>query len=182
MCWTIILTTFLAHKIPSMHNMIFAGLEWTSKMSSSDDDCNQLKRRKRPRTTSLRSNEGGELTETKKLCCMCQSDSIPDIDAAHQQLLEYDNLRAHYFCLLFSSGLGQSGLESEGLHGFMPADVRRELKRGSRLKCVYCKKKGATVGCARQQCKKSYHLPCGIKNGSLQEFFDQVYLFWIFAV
>eukprot|EP00093_Oithona_nana_P004399 04399.XXX_36607_34362_1 [CDS] Oithona nana genome sequencing. len=142
-------------------------------MSSSDDDCNQLKRRKRPRTTSLRSNEGGELTETKKLCCMCQSDSIPDIDAAHQQLLEYDNLRAHYFCLLFSSGLGQTGLESEGLHGFMPADVRRELKRGSRLKCVYCKKKGATVGCARQQCKKSYHLPCGIKNGSLQEFFDQ---------
>ena len=144
-------------------------------MSSSDDDCNQLKRRKRPRTASLKSNEAIEAE--KKLCCMCQSDSIPDIDAAHQQLLEFENLRAHYFCLLFSSGLGQSGQEHEGLHGFMPADVRREMKRGSRLKCVYCKKKGASVGCARQQCKKSYHLPCGMKNGSLQEFFDQVQRF-----
>ena len=142
--------------------------------STSDEDCNTVKSRKRPRTTSLRSNDGE--VNSKKLCCMCQSESIPDIDAAHQQLLEYDNLRAHYFCLLFSSGLGQSGQESEGLHGFMPIDVRRELKRGSRLKCVYCKKKGASVGCARQQCKKSYHLPCGMKNGSLQEYFDQVKL------
>ena len=62
---------------------------------------------------------------------------------------------------------------SAGLHGFLPVDVRRELKRGSRLKCVYCKKKGATVGCAKQQCKKSYHLPCGMENNSLNQFFDQ---------
>merc|ERR1711971_1334783 len=40
-------------------------------------------------------------------------------------------------------------------------------------KCVYCKLKGATVGCTKQECKKSYHLPCGMKHGSLQEFFDQ---------
>ena len=52
--------------------------------------------------------------------------------------------------------------------------MRRELKRGARLKCVYCKLKGATVGCAKAECKKSYHLPCGMKHGSLQEFFDQV--------
>ena len=119
--------------------------------------------RKRPRANSV----------GKNVCNLCQLEKIPDFED-HQPLIEFQNLKAHYFCLLFSSGLGQSGTETEGLHGFMPADVRRELKRGARLKCVYCKLKGATVGCAKQECKKSYHLPCGMKHGSMQEFFDQV--------
>jgi len=38
---------------------------------------------------------------------------------------------------------------------------------------VYCRKKGATVGCAEQKCKKSYHLNCGKKHNSLMQFFDQ---------
>lgn len=144
-------------------------------MSSSDEDF-KPSNRKRLRTASMSSDHGPDFTprSSKKLCNLCQKEAIPDMDSTKQQILEYDNLRAHYFCLLFSSGLGQSGLESEGLHGFMPSDVRRELKRGARLKCVYCKKKGATVGCARQACKKSYHLPCGMLNGALQEHFDQV--------
>jgi len=108
----------------------------------------------------------------KKVCNLCQLEKIPDFED-HQPLIEFEDLRAHYFCLLFSSGLGQSGQESEGLQGFIASDVRRELKRGARLKCVYCKLKGATVGCAKAECKKSYHLPCGMKHGSLQEFFDQ---------
>jgi len=149
-------------------------------MSSSDDDFtkaqNSARGRKRPRTISTiiaATAVADDENSKKKLCHLCQKESIPDMDQSHQQLLEYDSLRAHYFCLLFSSGLGQSGTESEGLHGFLPVDVRRELKRGSRLKCVYCKKKGATVGCAKQQCKKSYHLPCGMENNSLNQFFDQ---------
>ena len=42
---------------------------------------------------------------------------------------------AHYFCLLFSSGLEQRGGEGEGLRGFLAQDIRRELRRGQRLKC-----------------------------------------------
>ena len=139
-------------------------------MSSTDDETKNavtgFKNRKRPRSNSA---GGGK----KKVCNLCQLEKIPGFED-HQPLIEYQNLKAHYFCLLFSSGLGQSGQETEGLQGFMPSDVRRELKRGARLKCVYCKLKGATVGCAKQECKKSYHLPCGMKHGSLQEFFDQV--------
>ena len=126
-----------------------------------------------PRPSSSKLESGGA---SKKVCNICKKEEIPGLDRNHAQLLEYRALRAHYFCLLFSSGLGQSGHEAEGLQGFMPYDVQREIKRGSRLKCVYCKEKGATVGCARQQCKKSYHLPCGIENSSLQQFFDQVTL------
>ena len=64
------------------------------------------------------------------------------------------SLSVHYFCLLFSSGLGQSGTENEGIKGFLMPDIKKEIKRGSRLKCVYCRKKGATVGCAEPKCKK----------------------------
>ena len=42
---------------------------------------------------------------------------------------------AHYFCLLFSSGLEQRGGEGEGIRGFLAPDIRRELRRGQRLKC-----------------------------------------------
>ena len=89
-------------------------------------------------------------------------------------LLETDGVRAHHFCLLFASGLGQSGHdEDDGLRGFLPSEIRAEVKRGARLKCVYCKSKGATVGCSRQQCKKSYHLPCGEANSSLQQYYGK---------
>ena len=89
-------------------------------------------------------------------------------------LLEADGVRAHHFCLLFASGLGQSGHdEDDGLRGFLPSEIRAEVKRGARLKCVYCKRKGATVGCSRPQCKKSYHLPCGEANRSLQQYYGK---------
>lgn len=138
-------------------------------MSSSEEELNK-KKKKRQRSSSSSCSMTPDA-----VCRLCQSDKIPGFDGEHGQLLEcpVTKLRAHYFCLLFSSGLGQSGHESEGLHGFMPVDIRKEMKRGARLKCVYCKKKGATVGCARQQCKKSYHLPCGMQNQSLQQFYDQ---------
>ena len=139
-------------------------------MSSTDEENLKATAAAKPERKRPRKSMSGE---KPLLCNLCQLEKIPDFEN-HQPLLEFQDLRAHYFCLLFSSGLGQSGQESEGLHGFMPSDVRRELKRGARLKCVYCKLKGATVGCAKQECKKSYHLPCGMKHGSLQEFFDQV--------
>ena len=46
----------------------------------------------------------------------------------------------------------------------------QEWYRGKRLKCTYCKKGGATIGCVGKPCKKAYHLNCGIRNGSHQEF------------
>ena len=73
-----------------------------------------------------------------------------------------DTISAHYFCLLFSSGLGQRRVK-----GFLVEDIRREVGWGFRLKCVYCHKKRATVGCAEPKCKKCYHQNCGKKHNSL---------------
>jgi len=86
-------------------------------------------------------------------------------------LYEYGVCRAHHFCLMFSSGLEQKGEEDQGIMGFQPDDIIKEWKRGSYLKCFYCKKKYSTVGCIATGCRKCYHLPCGLENGSLQQFF-----------
>lgn len=79
---------------------------------------------------------------------------------------------AHYFCLLFAPGLQTNGEDDEGIKGFLPADILKEWRRGQRLKCSFCTKSYATVGCFGKSCKKAYHLPCGIRNGSHQEFCD----------
>ena len=75
-------------------------------------------------------------------CKLCSTSE--GVLAADTLLTSGAGLTAHYFCLLFSSGLRQAGGEAEGLRGFLGADVQREVKRGARLKCVYCRKKGAT--------------------------------------
>jgi len=120
-----------------------------------------------------RQEEAGEdmNEERKAVCKLCCSSrkGILSVDV----LLSAHGLTSHYFCLLFSSGLGQAGGEGEGLRGFLPGDINREAKRGARLKCVYCRKKGATVGCAEPKCKKSYHLNCGNTHKALFQFYDQ---------
>jgi len=67
----------------------------------------------------------------------------------------------HYFCLLFSSQGVQRGKDEEGLNGFLPEDIRNEVKRGAGIKCDMCKRPGATIPCRVKKCKKNYHFTCG---------------------
>ncbi|KAM9710134.1 uncharacterized protein phf11 isoform 2-T2 [Menidia menidia] len=68
---------------------------------------------------------------------------------------------------LFSSGIfcTDSPLLDD-LFGFSVDDVLDEVKRGSRLLCYHCKKKGATAGCENKRCKKSFHYPCAVQGGA----------------
>uniref|UniRef100_A0A673WBK7 Uncharacterized LOC115161248 n=1 Tax=Salmo trutta TaxID=8032 RepID=A0A673WBK7_SALTR len=68
---------------------------------------------------------------------------------------------------LYSSGIiCQNSPEFDDLFGFSVEDVLNEMKRGNRLICYRCKKKGATVGCEVKRCKKSYHYPCAVRDGA----------------
>ena len=59
----------------------------------------------------------------------------------HKDIKEKFFYSAHYFCLLFASSMEQSGEDEEGIKGFLPNDILKELRRGARLKCHYCEKK-----------------------------------------
>lgn len=41
-------------------------------------------------------------------------------------------------------------------------NVLSALKRGKLLKCAVCGEKGATLGCARSRCRKSFHVGCAL--------------------
>lgn len=36
--------------------------------------------------------------------------------------------------------------------------------------CFYSKTKGASVGCWKNACRRSFHFPCGIKNNCISKF------------
>ncbi|NXR20015.1 PHF11 protein, partial [Cinclus mexicanus] len=85
------------------------------------------------------------------------------------------DIAAHQDCLLFSSGFVESedqNPENLGIR-FDVSSVLKELKRGKRLMCNFCQKKGATVGCEERACRRSYHYFCALCDDAAVET-DQV--------
>ncbi|XP_076099447.1 uncharacterized protein LOC143068936 isoform X2 [Mytilus galloprovincialis] len=103
-------------------------------------------------------------------CVFCLSNE--DKEEEYGKFIKKCGLQVHYFCMLFASGLCQRGKSEEhGIYGFLPEDIIKEIRRGSRLKCYCCKKKGSTIGCVVGSCSKKFHLGCGRKGGTLHQFF-----------
>ncbi|NWT86568.1 PHF11 protein, partial [Lanius ludovicianus] len=85
------------------------------------------------------------------------------------------DIAAHQDCLLFSSGFVESedhNPQNLGIR-FDVASVLKELRRGKRLVCNFCRKKGATVGCEERACRRSYHFFCALCDDAAVET-DQV--------
>ncbi|XP_069011336.1 uncharacterized protein phf11 [Embiotoca jacksoni] len=100
----------------------------------------------------------------KVSCALCRRSTETETTGA---LLDKDELRAHQNCLLFSSGIFcQDSPALADLYGFSVEDVLNEVKRGKKLTCNFCKRKGATAGCEVKRCKKSYHYPCAVLEGA----------------
>lgn len=107
----------------------------------------------------------------EKRCLFCIRGEVNEDIAG--KLISKAGITAHYFCMLFSSGLSQQGKsEKHGILGFLPEDIKQEVRRGSRLRCNYCKMLGATIGCVVKNCKKMFHLCCGRENETMHQFFD----------
>ncbi|XP_010891276.1 G2/M phase-specific E3 ubiquitin-protein ligase [Esox lucius] len=105
-------------------------------------------------------------------CALCKlSENCPD-KYGEKITLKSHELTVHYFCLLMSSGVYQRGEENEGIYGFLVDDIKQEIRRSSRLKCVVCKKNGASVGCYVKSCQKKVHFPCGKQHQFIFQFTD----------
>ncbi|XP_051578976.1 G2/M phase-specific E3 ubiquitin-protein ligase-like [Myxocyprinus asiaticus] len=117
--------------------------------------------------------KGTEIKDDKDLICdLCKrSDNSPK-KYGEKITLEKHNLTVHYFCLLVSSGVFQRGEEDEGILGFLVDDIKKEIRRSSRLKCTHCKKNGASVGCYIKSCRQVVHFPCGIEQEFIFQFTD----------
>ncbi|NXG27215.1 PHF11 protein, partial [Dromaius novaehollandiae] len=96
----------------------------------------------------------------RRTCAFCSEGEAGSI----MYIAKEQNIAAHQDCLLFSSGF----VESEEYNPdnldirFDVASVLNELRRGKRLMCNFCRKKGATVGCEERACRRSYHYFCAL--------------------
>ncbi|XP_055005642.1 PHD finger protein 6 [Boleophthalmus pectinirostris] len=103
-------------------------------------------------------------------CILCQRSEENKVTGV---LSTKEGVTAHQNCLLYSSGLFcRNTPDFDDLFGFSATDVLSEHRRGLKLTCNKCKKKGATVGCEISTCRKSYHYPCAIQ-AKAQTFEDQ---------
>lgn len=106
-----------------------------------------------------------------RICCFCGLSEDNELEFG--KFYEHDGIITHYYCLLLSSNTEQKGTDNEGILGFLTADIQKELRRGKRLICSYCKRTGATLGCCNVKCKRIFHFPCGLRAGSLHQFFGE---------
>ena len=95
------------------------------------------------------------------------------------KFFKLNKYRLHQFCALFASALPISGKNSNGNLIFLEEDIRKEIVRSQRVKCDFCKLKGASIKCAKKSCRKSFHYQCSLEsNCSFQDF--KSFLCWCF--
>ncbi|KAL5239440.1 hypothetical protein ACI65C_006850 [Semiaphis heraclei] len=104
-----------------------------------------------------------------KACMLCGKKDISE--KLYGLMYQLNDVIVHCYCILLSSNAVQNGADNEGIWGFLLKDIKAELVRGSKEICVYCNKKGATISCCGVKCRKVFHLPCGLKNGSMHQYF-----------
>ncbi|CAG2163188.1 unnamed protein product [Oppiella nova] len=115
-------------------------------------------------TMSARKSKQKKAKKNDNECLFCLK---PDsVSFKYGKLYKWHDIYVHYYCLLLSSGLTQRGRDDEGICGFLPDDIRKEKKRGEKLKCSYCRKNGATIGCycAKHRPRQELNNPDEEKN------------------
>lgn len=85
----------------------------------------------------------------------------------------------HQHCMFFSAGLPQNGDSHDGFEGFLENDILKEIQRAKRLRCAFCRKTGASVGCFSPSCRKTFHFSCGESKKCLFQYYGEFRAFCV---
>lgn len=117
---------------------------------------------------------------SKSVCIFCASSVDDEAIFGEYITHQHSGLKMHYFCLILSSGIYQNyeGIldcntkdHPQHVYGFGIKDIVAEARRASKLRCSYCRKTGASIGCVVTSCKKKMHFPCAKANNALSQYF-----------
>ncbi|KAF5286151.1 hypothetical protein FQR65_LT12909 [Abscondita terminalis] len=103
-----------------------------------------------------------------RVCALCKKDVNDELKFG--ALRKIKGMRVHYYCLLLSETISQSGQDDEGILGFVASDIVKEVNRTKNQKCCYCRESPATIGCANTFCNRKFHVHCGYENGAVFNF------------
>ncbi|KAK1797882.1 hypothetical protein P4O66_008228 [Electrophorus voltai] len=108
--------------------------------------------------------ERSEGSPTDVTCLLCKTSEETKMTGP---LSSKQSVSAHQNCLLYASGICcKYSPTYDDLFGFDVDDVTTEYRRGMKLTCHYCKKKGATAGCEISSCRRSFHYPCARESNA----------------
>ncbi|KAH8411802.1 hypothetical protein KR215_011405 [Drosophila sulfurigaster] len=104
-------------------------------------------------------------------CLLCRSANNDELLLGKMHSRRHGRVTVHENCLYLSSNLVQHGSEtSDDICCFTLADIKIESQRTQKLKCFYCHKNGANIGCCAKKCYRAFHTECGIKNGAQNQY------------
>ncbi|KAB0387910.1 hypothetical protein FD755_002866, partial [Muntiacus reevesi] len=94
----------------------------------------------------------------KRICALCPK----DLKCSVLFFAQSENIAAHENCLLYSLALVEYEDHDpyNNDRNFDVESVKREIKRGRKLKYMLCEKTGDTVGCDLKSCFKNYPFFC----------------------
>eukprot|EP00736_Rhodelphis_marinus_P006291 Rmarinus@m.8753 len=162
---TVQLPSFRQFAIANVHTLPHSIHENTLQplpLASSGDHESQL-----PRRQSLQDTPTTNMKQSQGSVCL----ALPECDSHANRNCFFCNAAnelgtwisvekgwAHSYCVIWSSEVytGDDG----GL-----VNVDRALRRAPRMKCTFCSRKGATIGCWTRRCRKSYHYLCARDAG-----------------
>ncbi|KAK8506118.1 hypothetical protein V6N12_074171 [Hibiscus sabdariffa] len=110
------------------------------------------------------------LCENRAICGFCQSSRISEATGI---MLHYLNGKPVTGDVSFSSNVihvHSSCIEwapQVYYVGDSVKNLKAELARGAKLKCSRCGLKGAALGCYVKSCRRSYHVPCALRNSKM---------------
>ncbi|XP_070535824.1 uncharacterized protein [Ptychodera flava] len=110
------------------------------------------------------------LSKKMVTCSMCHKEAEEDDPCG--ELYIHGRHAAHHKCLLYSSALIQKTGDFDDFGGgFEVKSVLKEIQRGKKLRCSRkgCEKRGATVGCGKTTCRRTYHYLCAKQEGKFQQ-------------
>ena len=114
-------------------------------------------------------SEKSDLTEEKCQLCRRYDNDINRYGEKVMTILEKrppEEIVVHLYCLLTSPGFSQGGVKmgdkNEGIKGYLPREIKKEIDRAKKLSCLYCKKRWAANGCHVSKCRATYHTSCAI--------------------
>ncbi|KAH8243871.1 hypothetical protein KR032_010833, partial [Drosophila birchii] len=99
------------------------------------------------------------------LCCTKEDDEMI-FGKVHKQ----NKLMVHCNCLYLSSNLIQNGNERNGILNFLVKDILMEKNRCHSIRCCYCERRGANIGCCHIKCRRNFHTKCGYDNMAVNQF------------
>ncbi|KAI8510401.1 PHD finger protein 6 [Branchiostoma belcheri] len=156
--------------IKTRHPLAGAFWEWEGPTTTTESESGIMSSSRTKKSSKIRStgDMSGKSPGRKTQAARCGFCNLGyEVERTCDTLYVADDVAAHFLCMLYSSGLVQEDGDSsrfEDFGMFDPEDVKKEIKRGLHLSCSVCHKKGATIGCDREECTKTCHYKCGMDH------------------